>query len=223
MISRLLLRLLWFGAGTLALTVMAVVYFSGANLAAYGGDRGVVDPVDAILVLGASVDGDGLIGFSSRRRVKAAFSLLESGRASYLIFSGGIGDKHSGVSAADLMRDYAIVLGAPADRLITEPQATTTFENLRFSFAIAEARGFSRLAILTDAFHLERARALAAFFGRPDVALAAADGFRDDSLANRTVSILREALAWWYNLGKIAAWQALCWMGLDVEREKFVR
>jgi len=222
-ILRLVRGLVWLAVVVLALTTAAVVYCSDVNLAAYGDGRGLTDPVDAILVLGASIDGDGVIGFSSRRRVKAAVALLQSGRAGNLIFSGNVGDRHSGVPAGVLMRDHAIALGAPADRLIAEPEAHTTFQNLRFGFAIADARGFTRLAILSDAFHLERARALAIFFGRPDVALAAADGLADDSLVNRIVSTVREAMAWWYNIGKVGVWQALGWLGLEAERENMVR
>jgi hypothetical protein len=81
-----------------------------------------------------------------------------------------------------------------------------------------------KIALLTDAYHLERARWLAAFFGRPDVELVATDGLRFDTVGNRVWAILREALAWWYNLGKVAAWEALAVVGLDpAERGELVR
>jgi uncharacterized SAM-binding protein YcdF (DUF218 family) len=224
MIGRLLRRGAWLATAVLVVTCGAVMYISDRNLRLYGQGRGLEAPVDAILVLGAGVDGDGVLGYDSRRRVAPAVDLLQAGRSARLIFSGSVGDTVTKTAAAALMRDYALSLGAPADRLIVEPDAHTTFENLRFGFAIAEAQGFRRLAILSDAYHLERARALAAFLGHPEIALVAADGLRDDSFGNRVWSILREAMAWWYNLAKVGGWRALGWAGLDTaERERLIR
>ena len=224
MIARSVRRIFWLAVIVWGLTTGAVLYRSDANLQAYGDGRGLTDTVDAVVVLGAGADGDGLLGYDSRRRVVPAVALLETGRIRNVIFSGRNADGFSDNTIAGLMRDYAISLGAPPDRLIAEPNASTTLQNLRYSFAIAEERGFTRLAVLTDAFHLERARALAGFLGHPEIGLVAADGLRDDSRGNRYSAILREALAWWYNGGKLACWTALGWAGLsETERERFIR
>ncbi|MFQ5564915.1 MAG: YdcF family protein [Paracoccaceae bacterium] len=201
----------------LALTAAAVAYFSDANLRLYGGGRGLVAPVDAILVLGGGVDADGVLGYSSRRRVAVAVALLEAGRTRKLIFSGGPEWQHPEYTAAGLMRVHAIALGAPPEALLTEVRSSSTFENLRFGFALAEDRGLGKLAILTDAFHLERARMLADYFGYSDVALAAVRGLEFESTAARVWGTLREAMAWWYNLAKVAAWEVLGAAGLDAD------
>ena len=127
-----------------ALTAAAVMYFSDANLRLYGAGRGLAAPSDAILVLGGGVDGDGVLGYSSRRRVAVAVALLEAGRARRLIFSGGPEWARSGFTAAELMRAHAIALGAPPDALLTEARSSSTFENLRFGFALACHRYASR-------------------------------------------------------------------------------
>jgi len=223
-IGRLLKWGLRLGLAVLALTIGAVMYFSSANLQTYGGGRTLAAPVDAILVLGAGIDGDGVLGYSSRRRVAVAVALLRTGRASWLIFSGYAGGPHPGVPAGELMRLHAITLGAPEVALIAEPASATTFENIRFGFALAERRGFEDVAILTDAFHLERARWLAGYFGRPDAGLVATGGLERDGDANRVWSIVREALAWWYNLAKIAGWEALAATGMDENaRQELIR
>jgi uncharacterized SAM-binding protein YcdF (DUF218 family) len=214
-ISRLLKWGLRLGLVVLALTSGAVLYFSGVNLQTYGGGRALAAPVDAILVLGGGVDGDGVLGYSSRRRVAAAVELLRTGRTGWLIFSGEDGPTHPGVPAGDLMQAHAIALGAPPEALIVEAGAATTFENLRFGFAVAGQRGFDNLAILTDAFHLQRARLLAGYFGHPEIGLIAAPGLDRDGIANRVWSIVREALAWWFNLAKVAAWELLAAVGMD--------
>ncbi len=205
-------------------TIGAVLYFSDANLRLYGQGRALAAPVDAILVLGGGIDGDGVLGYSSRRRVAVAVALLEAGRTGKLIFSGGPDWQDPDFTAAGLMRAHAIALGASPELLLTEARSSSTFENLRLGFALAEQRGFENLAILTDAFHLERARALAGYFGHPDVALAAVPGLENDGVANRVWSILREALAWWLNLAKVGGWEVLAAAGMDVDaRRELIR
>jgi uncharacterized SAM-binding protein YcdF (DUF218 family) len=224
MIGRLVKRALWLGVVVLGLTIMAVLYFSNANMRLYGQGRGLEAPVDAILVLGGGVDGDGVLGYSSRQRVAAAVDLLNAERTRHLIFSGGPGWVHPDATAAAMMRDYAMSLGAPPIALIIEDRAVSTFENLRFSFSIADQQGFADVALLTDAFHLERAGRLAGYFGQPNIALIAASGLEREGIANRVWSILREAMAWWFNLGKAGGWEALAAMGVDVEaRQELIR
>jgi uncharacterized SAM-binding protein YcdF (DUF218 family) len=223
-IGRLARRLLWAGLAVLALTVAAVLFLSERNLRVYGYERALAAPVDAILVLGGGMDGDGVLSYSSRRRVAGAVALLEAGKARHLIFSGGRVRRSPLPTVSERMREYAVTLGAPPEALLVEDAAVSSFENLRFGLALAEARGLSRLAVLTDAFHLERVRWLLSYFGRPDIALAAVPGLEADSPGDRVWSILREALAWWYNLAKVAGWEALGLAGLDAgARQEWIR
>jgi len=223
-IGRLVKWGLRLGLGVLALTVGAVLYFSDANLRLHGGGRSMTAPVDAILVLGGGIDGDWVLGYSSRRRVAVAVALLRAGRARALIFSGGPDWAARGQTAAEQMRAHAIGLGAPPGALLIESHAASTFENLRFGFALAERQGFESLAILTDAFHLERARALSSYFGHADIGLAAVRGLEYDGIANRVWSIVREALAWWLNLAKVAGWEVLAATGMDVDaRQELIK
>lgn len=222
--GRLMRRVFWLGLSVLAITVGAVLYFSDANLRLHGHGRSMEGPADAILVLGGGIDGDGVLGYSSRRRVAVAVTMLKSGQARQLIFTGGPDWQDPDFTAARLMRGHAVELGAPPERLITEIRSTTTFENLRFGFALAEQRGLTDIALLTDAFHLERARWLAAYFGRPDTGLIAAPGLESDGIANRVWSIVREAMAWWLNLAKVGGWEALAAAGMDPDaRQELIR
>lgn len=217
-------RLVRLGAGVgvvvLALTIAAVLYFSDRNLERHGAGRSLDEPVDAMLVLGAGIDGDGFPAYSSRRRVAGAVALLEAGRTGNIIISGA----GYPVASAERMRGFAELLGAPPGAVLVEPRARSTFENLRFGLAMAEANGFKRVAILTDAYHLERARWLAAYFGYPDVGLVAVAGLGSESWQDRAWSIAREALAWWYNLAKVAGWEALGAAGVEAhERQQWIQ
>jgi uncharacterized SAM-binding protein YcdF (DUF218 family) len=223
-IGRLIKSGLRLGIAVLALTVVAVLYMSDKNLRLYGQGRGLDAPVDAILVLGGRIDADGVPGYSSRRRVAVAVALLQTGQARHLIFSGGPEWMRPYFTAAALMRNHAITLGAPPELLFTEDRSVSTFENLRFGFALAERQGFANPALLTDAFHLERARRLAGYFGHPDARLVAAPGLELDGPADRVWSIVREALAWWLNLAKVGGWEVLAAAGMDADaRRELIR
>lgn len=196
------------GVVALTITVVAVQYAS-LKMAERDG-AALAGPVDAILVLGAGVDGDGRLGYSSRRRVAGAVQLLAERRTRVLIMTGGVGDNHPQTPAARMMREYALELGADPAVVLVEDRSLTTLENLEFGFAIADAQGFRTLALSSDAYHLTRAQWLADWLGRGDVGLVATGGFDRDAAPDRIWAVLREALAWWWNLGRLT-WRD--WLG----------
>ncbi|WP_285669486.1 YdcF family protein [Paralimibaculum aggregatum] len=224
MIGRTLRWGLRLGLAVLLVTLAAVIWADRATLSETLDGAALSAPVDAAIVLGAGVSGDGRLHYSSRRRVEGAVALLASGKAERLIFSGGIGGNHPTVSAAQLMRDFAEELGADPQRLLIEPRAVSTFENIRFSFEIAAARGLDSLALVSDPYHLPRARRIAAWFGRPEIPVSAVAGFDTTWWPERGLHYTREALAWWLNLGKIAGWEGLALLGVSPEaRAEMIR
>lgn len=212
------------GLALLAVTAAAVSWCAERNAELHRPAQALTDPVDAIIVLGGGVDPDRVLGYSSRRRVQAGVSLLMEEKARYLILAGGPLRSSAPRPMAELMRDHAIRLGASRGALLVEHRSATTFENLRFSFELAEAHGFERLAVLTDAYHLERARRLAAYLGEPGIVPVAVPRLEVEGLLSRILETTREAMAWWYNLGKVAAWEGLGLAGVDAEtRGQWVR
>ena len=222
-IRRLALRGLRAGLAVFAATVVLAVAASAYVRATAMGPGALEAPVDAAIVLGSRVADDGHLALGSHRRTEGGMALLAAGRAGAVIFSGGTAPGRA-MSAGEAMRRYAVAHGADPAALLVEPVSVSTFENLRFSFPIARERGFESLALVSDPYHLPRAWALAAYFGRPDVALVAVRGFEADWWPHRLVTFAREALAWWYNLGKVAAWEALAALGHPPEtRAEWVR
>ncbi|MBY8977611.1 YdcF family protein [Rhodobacteraceae bacterium NNCM2] len=199
------------------LTMIAVMVSSSTMRSAHLNGRSIETPVDAAIVLAGGTDPDGVLSFSTRRRVATAAALVADGKAGMLIMSGGYGARNRHASQGEKMRRIAIDLGVPAEKILIEPYAISTFQNLLLSFPIAESQGASRLAIVTDAYHLRRSAALAAFFGHPDIALVAAPGLEYDHWSKRLLSISREAMAWWFNLLKAAGWEGLSLLGYSHE------
>ncbi len=215
MMWRWVMRLAAAGVLVLVITVALVLWRSERNFTVYGDGRALDRPVDAVIVLGGGIDGDGVPGYSNRRRVALAVTLLRDGRANALILTGGVDPRWPETPAAQLMADYARSLGAPADALIIEDRSRSTFQNLRFALELAQTRGFERLALVTDAFHVERARWLAVWLGAPEIVPVAVAGLARTGPETRVWSIVREALAWWFNLGKVAAWEAMELLDVD--------
>ena len=103
---------------------------------------------DAALVMSGDVD---------YLRLERALALFESGRVSWLVLTGaGVGG-----DSADTMRRLAIQKKVPADRVLVEPRATTTRENVAFSAPVLRERGVRIVALVTNASHMGRSEKVA--------------------------------------------------------------
>lgn len=133
-----------------------------AALEASAEDTTTEAPYDAIVLLGGMVEDAAAPanGFEYNERVErllATFAWLRAGRARYAILSGGpIGS--GGVVEAERLRTQLEEWGIEPERLIVEGRSLNTRQNALYSAEIARERGFSRLAIVTSAFHISRAK-----------------------------------------------------------------
>src|SRR5262249_12485436 len=72
---------------------------------------------------------------------------------------------HSPDVEADVMGDLAVQRGVPQGRVLREPRALTTWQNLRFSVEIMRTHGLRTALIVSTADHLARARRIARYYG----------------------------------------------------------
>jgi uncharacterized SAM-binding protein YcdF (DUF218 family) len=110
---------------------------------------------DAIVVLGARIQPDGLPGPAVRRRVERAALAFEQGIAPIVVPSGG--RRWHGHLEAGSMRSMLVKLGVPEDRIVIEGASMTTAENALFTTRLASQRRWSHLAVVTCAWHIPRA------------------------------------------------------------------
>lgn len=116
-------------------------------------------PVSAVIVLGASVNGE-TPSLTLRTRIDAAAAYLEEHPDVPVVLSGGQGPGEA-ITEAECMRRALVRRGVDESRLYPEERSTSTQENLRYSRAILEELGVDpaqRVAIVTSDFHLCRAR-----------------------------------------------------------------
>lgn len=113
-------------------------------------------PVDAIIVFGAAE----YVGHPSpvyRARLDHAYELFERGMAPLIITTGGSG-KDQKFSEGQVGRDYLSKLGVPDVNLIAETQADDTEQSARRVAVILEANELKSVLLVSDAYHLYRAK-----------------------------------------------------------------
>ncbi|WP_341861372.1 YdcF family protein [Gymnodinialimonas sp. 57CJ19] len=151
---------------------------------------------DAIICLGGSASQEAL-GVDATQRAARCVDLFQAGVAPAVIFSGTV--------AAPLMAEYTLAQGVPEDAVFVEDRSRSTLQNARFTAGMLAPD--ARVVVVSNAYHLPRSAVSFWVMGYRDVALAAAG---PPSLRPRP--LLREALAIWFNMGRVVLWWATPWM-----------
>ncbi|RKH24280.1 YdcF family protein [Corallococcus praedator] len=111
---------------------------------------------DALVVLGARVLPGGVPSGALVARVEQAAALYHRGVAPWLLLSGGVGVHPP--SEARVMLELAVAAGVPASACVLEEQSHSTDDNARFSVRVLRERGARRVVVVSDPYHLLRAR-----------------------------------------------------------------
>lgn len=111
---------------------------------------------EAIVVLGASVEPDGTPSEPLRERIRHALNLYKKGMANRVIFTGGVGRNPPAESEASAA--FAMRQGLPKGAVLTEKASHSTRENARYAAAICRDHHWKRVIVVSDPYHLWRAR-----------------------------------------------------------------
>lgn len=117
---------------------------------------------DAIVTLGLQLEDDGSPKPELLQRVDRAVQLYQDhldigAEAPFLVMSGRYSasvPKEPPRTEAAVMREYALGLGVPNNRILEEPESMDTFGNALFTKRIAEKQGWKRLVVVSTAYHL---------------------------------------------------------------------
>ena len=149
-------------------------------------------PADALVVLGARVLPGGEPDDSLRCRTLKAVELYRHGLAPVLICTGGVGDNppaESRVAAALAERS-----GVPGNRIELEEHSTSTRENAEYAARICRERGWRKVVVVSDPYHLFRARRAFEREGLTALTSPALDCRRNRSTRERVIWTLRETV-----------------------------
>ena len=144
----------------------------------------------AIVVLGARVDASGQAAPALQRRAEKGAQLYLQGVAPLLVFSGGV----SGVlpSEASVAREIAVKLGVPREACLLEEGSHSTFQNAQLTAPLLRERKIDEVVLVSDGYHLFRARLQ---FAKVGIRVQAVASERSLSAADQAYWTMREALA----------------------------
>jgi uncharacterized SAM-binding protein YcdF (DUF218 family) len=146
-----------------ALGVLAGLWLCSLLAVLWVGARDHAAPADAIIVLGAA-QYSGRPSPVLQARLDQALALYRRGLAPRVILTGGTapGDR---TSEAAVGRSYLRRAGVPATAMLMETEGTTTRTSLSAVAAFAESLAIRRVIVVSDPFHLLRARTIARRLG----------------------------------------------------------
>lgn len=164
-IKRLLLSLCAAGSVVLLCTVALVL----------SGLRDELGHADIALVLGSKVELDGTPSPRLRARLDRTVELYRAGYFPLIIASGGTGKE--GFDEAAVMRDYLVARGIPRESVIVDSKGDTTYASARNAVEIVRQRKIASVFVITQYFHIPRARLALRRFGIAPVYSAHAHWF----------------------------------------------
>ncbi|NOY15269.1 MAG: YdcF family protein [bacterium] len=112
--------------------------------------------VDAAVILGTKTYIDGQINQCLLARLDTGISLIKTGQASALIMTGGR-DSLNQPTQAQVMASLARHKGINPRIIWTENKSSDTWENILFARQIIVKNNWTKIAIVTEPYHMTRA------------------------------------------------------------------
>lgn len=157
------LRRLWRKRGGRVMLIAAcvivallVIWIAALCVRVIAGMRQPESDAETVIVLGCQVRGEEPCPLLAHR-IDAAADYLKAHPQAVCIASGGRGSGENITEAACIYR-CLVARGIDPSRILCEEQATTTWENLRYSKALIEEHGLPKHVVLVSSnYHLYRA------------------------------------------------------------------
>ena len=149
--------------------------------------------VDAAVVFGAQVYSSGTPSPALQDRLDTAIQFYQDGFTPILVMSGGI--DVDGTNEAEAMRDYAVERGVPASAIRLDEFGNNTQQTARNTVRSLQDSGFTKVATVSNFYHLARIKMLYLSEGM-DVVTVPAHEIKDPGFP--LFNIMREVPGWWY-------------------------
>ena len=95
-----------------------------------------------------------------RERLNHAITLFKNRRIKFLILTGGYG-KGAEFSESEVGLEYCVTQGIPRENIRVERESLNTIDNLREAQTIMKDEGWVTALLISDPWHLKRARRMA--------------------------------------------------------------
>jgi vancomycin permeability regulator SanA len=132
------------------------IYILGTILLVVAGLNDELGHADLALVLGSKVELNGTPSLRLKARLDRTLELYRAGYFPSIIVSGGFGKE--GYDEATVMRDYLVANGVPSERVILDSHGDTTFASAKNTRQIASQQKFKSVLVISQYFHIPRAK-----------------------------------------------------------------
>jgi uncharacterized SAM-binding protein YcdF (DUF218 family) len=149
-------------------------------------------PADAAVVFGCKVYPSGKLSTALADRVRSACELYHQGLVGHLVVSGGPGQ--GDIHETDAMREFAVGLGVPSNRILVDRSGLSTEETVANTVPMFRKHGFERVLAVSHFFHLPRIKLTYQRAGVDVFTVPARQKFR---LPNEGFMLVRETVALW--------------------------
>lgn len=144
--------------------VVGVIFFIATTAAIYSAaHHSNVQPVDAIVVLGARQIG-GKPSPVFQARLDHGLKLFQKGYAPNIILTGGIGEGER-LSEAEVGRQYLLSKGIKSENIRQENVGRTSLQSLQEVKKITSSHDWRTVILVSDGFHLFRLKKMASDLG----------------------------------------------------------
>lgn len=118
---------------------------------------------DAAVILGAAAGGNKPSPVF-RERIRHGIALYRNGTVKKLVFTGGT-PQEGYPTEAEVGKRFALKEGVPEADVFTENSSSNTYENLKNTGLLMRRHRIASVIVVSDPYHLARARAVAADLG----------------------------------------------------------
>ncbi len=178
--------LLWSGSSLL------LFLFISAVVIVWDGLTDELGRADVAVVFGNRVEVDGTPSTRLQARLDRSIALYRAGWCRYILVSGGLG--REGHNEAVVMQHYLQDHGIPIEHIFVDREGTNTYNTARHTAELVREQNLQGVIVVTQYFHISRARLALTRFDVAPVYTARAEiiHWRDG------YSILREVVGWYY-------------------------
>lgn len=192
------------------LAVAACIWVAAAAAIVISGMRMPGEPADVAVIFGNALDDTGAPKPVLAARLDVGVRCYRSGQCPALLVSGAIDGP--GLNEATAMRDYLVARGVPADRIAVDDQGDNTLATAQHTLTYLQAHKLSRVLIVSQYYHLARARLA---FERVGIARA------DISAAYTHHFQLRDVYSSWREVPAYAMYAVRLWMNPEARPVSF--
>ena len=140
----------------LAFSIVALALLAAAVALVWDGLHDRIQKADVALVLGNKVELDGKPSARLKTRLDRALEIFKDGKATAIIVSGATGKE--GFDEAQVMADYLSARGVPPGKIIADSHGVTTEVSAINTAAILRSHGWSSALVVSQYFHIPRAK-----------------------------------------------------------------